>query len=59
MKGQNVSWKIIIKNEHVVFGCCVGLEWIANDYLVQRDNDAQIFIVYFWPTKCFDVLLSV
>jgi hypothetical protein len=30
MKGQNVSWKIII-NEHIVFQCYDGLEWIAND----------------------------
>jgi len=30
MKGQNVSWKIIM-NEHIGFRCCVGLEWIANE----------------------------
>ena len=52
MKGQNMSWKIII-NEHIVFWCCAGLDWVANNWLVQLNDDVQIFIVNLRTTKCF------
>jgi hypothetical protein len=44
MKGQNVSWKIII-NERIAFGCCVGVDWIDSSIIFKKSN-VYIFIYY-------------